>query len=200
MRTFNVAMTGLLATCLLGGCFITLTGGQAVPIQSTRDENFNALWDSAVEVLTQYRFKIDRADRRAGVITTYPLVGRHWFEFWRKDARTRGDVVEGALHNDNRQATVTIARVPSLSAGPHDYQLSVLVSTLRSNRQPEQVTSSSQAYEIFTGQIQTEEEDEEEEEEPTSGLTDIGRDKRLEGVLFTRIKLGAFHKLEKRSP
>lgn len=194
MRTFNVAMTGLLATCLLGGC--TLTGGRAVPIESTRDENFNALWDSAVEVLTKYRLKIDRADRRAGVITTYPLVGRHWFEFWRKDVRTSGDVLEGTLHNDSRQVTVTITRAPLVTAGSREYNITVIVKTLRSNREPEEVTSSSQAYDIFTGQIGAEEED----EEPTSGLTYISRDNRLEGVLLTRIKLGAFDKLEKPSP
>ena len=192
MRTLAPMMIGLLAAAALGGC--TLTGGRATPIHSTIDPHFDALWDATTEVLGVYRFKIDRADRRGGVITTFPLVGRHWFEFWRKDATTNRDILEGTLHNDSREVTVNIIRIPSTELAPQNYDVGVIVQTKRSNRRTQQITSTSEAYDMFTGAIDRDYED---DEEDGPLFAKLGRDKELEEVLRTRIKLRADRKLRK---
>ena len=109
------------------------------------DENFNAAWDAAGEVLRKYRFIIDRADRREGVITTFPMIGRHWFEFWRKDAITRRDLAEGTIHTIYRQVTVNIRR----QGDSKEYLTTVRVLISRSNLPNPQVTSTSEAYDLF---------------------------------------------------
>ena len=121
------------------------TGGPAASPAGVADENFNAAWDAANEVLRKYRFTIDRADRREGVITTYPMIGRHWFEFWRKDAITRRDLAEGTLHTVYRQVTVSIRR----QADSEKYLAAVRVLTSRSDLPNPQVTSTSEAYDLF---------------------------------------------------
>lgn len=158
-----------LAALVLVGC------GKPIPMADTRatpDENFNAVWDAAVETLWEYRFEIDRNDRRAGVLTTFPLVGRHWFEFWRKDAATNNDIAEGTLQTMYRQATVTVrayrpggplaeeaaslpTTLPVASAGPATYYVNVVIQTGRSDNPGPMVTCTSEAFELFSGAIAT---------------------------------------------
>lgn len=133
----------LTAAFFCTGCFY-----MGKPVESPpgiADENFNAVWDATNEVLRKYRFVIDRADRREGVITTYPMIGRHWFEFWRKDAITRRDVAEGTIQTVYRQVTVNIHR----QADGKEYLAAVRVLITRSNLTNPQVTSTSDAYDLF---------------------------------------------------
>ncbi|MDY7010565.1 MAG: hypothetical protein SVV80_07415, partial [Planctomycetota bacterium] len=141
MKSLQIIMLIMMFICT--GC--VYKGGPVVSPYGIADENFNAAWDAAGEVLRKYRFAIDRADRREGVITTYPMIGRHWFEFWRKDAITRRDVAEGAIQTVYRQATVNIRR----QADSNRYLADVRVHITRSNLTNPQVTSTSEAYELF---------------------------------------------------
>ncbi len=143
MKSINVILF------LLMGFFGAGCGSAGRPAMSPHgvdDENFNAMWDAATEVLGKYRFTIDRADRRAGVITTFPMTGRHWFEFWRKDAATPRDVTEGTLQTIYRRVTVNIRRK---EAGGKEYLVAVQVHTTRSDLPNPQVTSTSEAYNLF---------------------------------------------------
>ena len=125
------------------GC-LRYTQPVAPPQQLTAHERrFEALWESARQVLRRYYFELDRQDRRAGVITTQPLVGRHFFELWRADATTPKDVLEGTLQSLVRQATVSIYCDDRPSGR---YNASVEVLLWRSNKQTFQVTSTSEAY------------------------------------------------------
>ncbi|MCD4699526.1 MAG: outer membrane protein assembly factor BamC [Phycisphaerae bacterium] len=141
MKPLQIIMLTVAFFCT--GC--VRTGEPVADPRGIADENFNAAWDAANEVLRKYRFTIDRADRREGVITTYPMIGRHWFEFWRKDAITRRDVAEGSIQTVYRQVTVNIRRQDDSS----QYLADVRVLVTRSNLTNPQVTSTSEAYELF---------------------------------------------------
>ena len=203
MRVLRYAAISALAVTCLGGCWREAwwPARRVALAQPTGDPNFNATWDAAIQVLGKYRFRVDRADRRAGVISTFPLLGRHWFEFWRRDAATRKDVAEGALHTIYRQATVTLTR-REVSAGSDkgraDYDVTVVVMKSRSNRAAPHVTSTSEAYDMFRrrGEIRW-------MPGPGEGATvaaaktPLGRDGNLERIILARIqslrakKLGA---------
>ncbi len=141
MKPLQIIMLTAAFSCT--GC--APTGGPVASPTGVADENFNAVWDATNEVLREYRFFIDRADRREGVITTFPMIGRHWFEFWRKDAITQRDLAEGTLHTVYRQVTVNIRRRDD-SEG---YTAAVRVLTSRSDLVNPQVTSTSEAFDMF---------------------------------------------------
>lgn len=63
----------------------------------TRQADFDRLWDKAQEVSRRLLFKIDRQDRRAGVLTTEPMISAQWFEPWRQELRTCKDVANSSI-------------------------------------------------------------------------------------------------------
>ena len=95
------------------GCATHTRPAPGVSTAVEADPGFEALWRAAEDVLQEYRFRIDRKDRRAGVITTHPLLGRHGLEFWRKDATTWREVLEGTLQTIYRSVTVQILPDPN---------------------------------------------------------------------------------------
>jgi hypothetical protein len=152
---------------------------------------FAATWEATKDVLRDYRFELDRQDRRAGVITTDPLLGRHGPEFWRKDAATQRDVCEGTLQTVYRTATVEII------GGSDGYEPVVRVEVARSDRRTPQVSSTSEAFSLFRLPGGGEERSrylmgyEEAEEAPAGGLTPLGRDETLEQQLAADIRRAA---------
>lgn len=142
MKLLQITMLSIVAV-LCAGC---IPSGDIVSSPpEVADEDFNVIWDASHEILREYRFFIDRADRREGVITTFPMIGRHWFEFWRKDAATEQDVTEGSLHTLYRRVTINIRRQPDNKM----YLLDVRVFTSRSDLLAPQITSTSEAYDLF---------------------------------------------------
>ena len=116
-------MRTILTTCMLaamgvGGC-ARYTTPVAPPAERTEaDRNFEALWDASRQVLRKYYFTIDREDRRAGVITTYPMTGKHFFEFWRRDSVTAGQAGESSIQQIYHTATVRIRRTGDSTYDP----------------------------------------------------------------------------------
>ena len=106
-RMIPVAL--LLAAC---GCGRALHTSPIVPARElTADErNFQAVWDSATEVLIKYRFEIDQVDRRGGAITTHRQGGRHFFEWWRRDKATAVGALENTVQPLYRTANVRIVK------------------------------------------------------------------------------------------
>ena len=128
-----------------GGC-----GAMVPPAPVSADANYNALWNASLQVLRDHRFEVDRNDPREGVITTYPLLGRHWFECWRSDAMTAGDVLEGTLQTIHRQAAVTLRPIPAGAEGAAGrYEVTVEVRTTRSDRPRPQIDRAGEAYRVF---------------------------------------------------
>ena len=206
MKTLRYALILALAVTCLGGCWREAwwPSPPVEPARPTGDPEFDATWDAAVAALAKYRFKVDRADRRAGVITTFPLVGRHWFEFWRRDAVTRTDIAESALHTIRRRVTVTVTR-REVSAGPDEwraeYDVGVVVTKSRSNRPAPHVTSTSEAYDMFRQPTEIRRIGAPGEGSGSKdGSTPLGRDEKLEQLILDRIrsikakKLGTFSK------
>ncbi len=190
MNSSQIVMLSIVAV-VCAGCMPTGSPVSSPP--GIADEDFNIAWDATNEVLREYRFFIDRADRREGVITTFPMIGKHWFEFWRKDATTRQDLAEGTIQTIYRCVTVGIRRQApqgTLRADDKKYLVDVRVLTSRSDRLHPQVTSTSEAYDLFinpdmpriaplTGLGGPK----------SSGYVSLGRDKNLEQVLQREIYL-----------
>ena len=66
------------------------------------------LWEAAMDTLRRHRFRLDRVDRRSGVITTRPLTSQHLLEFWRHDVETWNDLWESTLNPLRRRVQVSI--------------------------------------------------------------------------------------------
>ncbi len=104
------------------------------------------LWEASRDVLGGYGFSLDRQDFRAGVLTTHPMVGKHFFEFWRKDAVTPYDLAESSVQKIYRQVTVRLAPT---QPGEETYKPIVEVVVSRSDRHRLEVTSTSDAFDLF---------------------------------------------------
>lgn len=103
---------------------------------SPAERNFETVWQGSLDVLEKYGFSSDPLrggvqDRRAGLISSAPMVGRNWFECWRKDAATPYDLAESSLQTIHRQA---IVRIKPSSPGSGQFVAMVQVNTSRSNR------------------------------------------------------------------
>lgn len=136
----------LFLTILTGGCPNYSTPPAVQKQQTVSQRNFAAVWEASRDVLREYGFALDREDRRAGIITTLPLTGKHWFEFWRKDAAGGYNLAEGTIQ--------TIYRVVNISIVPADgeknrFVATVDVQTYRSDKDVLQLTSTSEAYNLF---------------------------------------------------
>ena len=176
-------------------------GPQPAPdVRAAADEQFNAFWDSATEVLREYRFTIDQTDRRSGLIATFPMVGQHWFEFWRTDAATSRDLLESSLHTIYRQARVTIRRAgPAADGAPGAGGCAAVVEVglWRSDRPAAQVTSTSEAFEMFRdpSALVARPSPPQPSEGPSNEPVELGRDEKLEERIRQRIHALAAAKL-----
>ena len=75
------------------------------PALSVGNTDFDRLWDAAARVSQDYLFKLDRQDRRLGLLTTVPNVSAQWFEPWRREVQTTSDVVESSTATQRRTIT-----------------------------------------------------------------------------------------------
>ena len=142
----SVAAGLTLLAALAGGC-ARHTVPVAPPAELTAAQrNFQAVWEGARETLKKYDFQLDRQDRRAGVITTLPMTGKHFTEPWRHDAVGPGQVAESTIQTLYLATTV---RIRPTTPGAETYIPLVRVDVLRSARPQPQVTSASEAYDLF---------------------------------------------------
>ena len=142
MALWIVAVAGLLSP----GC-AKHTTPIVPPREMTADErNFEAVWRASQDVLRKYYFTLDRRDRRAGIITTEPMVGKHWSELWRHDSVSRSDVAESTIQSIYRVVEVRIEPAEDVY---EKYVPVVKVYAYRAEREMPQVTSTSEAYELF---------------------------------------------------
>jgi hypothetical protein len=116
---------------LLAGCSHAMhTQPIVVPKEMSPDEkNFQAVWDASSETLVSYRFSVNLRDRRAGLITTEPMVGKHFFELWRRDKVTSSGALENSVQPIYREVSV---RIKKTKDGKYDPVVSIVVSRLLS--------------------------------------------------------------------
>jgi hypothetical protein len=130
---------------MLGGCLQYTQPTPQAPV-SAAQADFDAVWRASLETLRKYGFEIDRQDRRAGVITTVPMVGGQWFELGRRDNRSAYTMAENSLQSIYRIAKVQV--VPR-AAGSQTYRAKVEIEMWRANRRLSRITSVADAYDVF---------------------------------------------------
>ncbi|MFQ5494811.1 MAG: hypothetical protein ACE5EX_05470 [Phycisphaerae bacterium] len=140
------------------------------------------LWETVETTLRRHRFRLDRVDRRAGVITTYPETSQHFFEFWRHDVQTRRDFWEATLNPIRRWVEVRLT--PEEGGG--GMTLAVVVHKERFSAPDRQFNNTAAIYEFFGYNLPS-----------TTGLAsitpeherwiDVGRDPALEAYLLQQI-------------
>ena len=120
-------LIGLLAAAL-GGCIgkvnpeakpvTDVNPAQATPaywwkrpaVVHVDDRDFDRLWTACSQAVKDRLFTLDRQDYREGLLTTYPMVSKQAFEFWRSDAVTCGDIGQSSLATTRRTVRFEFAR------------------------------------------------------------------------------------------
>jgi hypothetical protein len=179
----------LFALAALAGCGddytkpVVSTTGPA----SAAQKNFDRLWDGSMEVLRQYDFAIALQVRRQGRIETEPLIGKSWFEFWRKDSASAEDTRESSLQKIYRTVKINIE---AAGDDPDKFVALVTVETSRSDRGGAQLSGTSAAYDMFVLPNS--------EAKPNGKLLlDTGKDENGNAV-GGNTPLGRDHKLEQK--
>ena len=146
-RPFHVSVLAGLALGLTGCLGPQKAEYQSVQPLAVSEPSAEAdrIWEAIAETLRQHRFPLDRVDRRAGVVTTMPVVSQHLLEFWRHDVDTRADLWESTLN--------PIRRWVEVSVGPGEdrswQQLAVVVHKERLSSPDRQFNSTGAAYQYF---------------------------------------------------
>lgn len=85
----------------------------AQPAQfSVTSPNFFALWNACTQTLLFDQFDIDEQDQRLGVLTTFPMISKQFFEPWRSDAGTIDAILLDSLQTVRRTIRFDISRQP----------------------------------------------------------------------------------------
>jgi len=103
------------------------------------------LYDAAKDTLRRYRFRLDRVDRRAWVITTHPQSSQHFFEFWRRDVHSAYDWFDATMNPVRRRVEVSMLPVGDLG----NVQLSLTVVKERLSMPDRQFNDAGAAYQFF---------------------------------------------------
>ncbi len=77
---------------------------------SVTGPSFDGLWNAADEVSRTLLFKIDRQDRRNGLLTTQPAVSAQWFEPWRRELQTQKDLADSSIATIRRTIRYEFSR------------------------------------------------------------------------------------------
>ncbi len=67
------------------------------------DTPFETAWLATKNELKARGFTIAHLNKRDGVIETYPLSSRQWFEFWRRDVVGENAIAEASMQNIRRK-------------------------------------------------------------------------------------------------
>ncbi len=152
------------------------------PVAESLDTQ-DRLWAAAKETIRRLGYRLDRVDRRAGVISTLPEMSQQLFEFWRHDVDTPQDLWESAFNPIRRR--VDIAMRTSLDE-PGQMTLEVIVTKQRISSLDRQFNSTIAAYQFFgsglpatTGQQQS--------TQVVDKWIDMGRDPAMEDYLLRQI-------------
>ncbi len=141
------------------------------------------LWEACQDVLRQHRFALDRVDRPAGVITTFPTTSQQFFEFWRRDVNTAYDLADASLSTVRRHARVTMSPAED---DPSRVRVSVVVRVERLSAPERQFNNSATVLQYFGDELPGEAG----QQRPTRAddyWIDLGRDGAMEQYLLDRI-------------
>lgn len=142
------------------------------------------LWQLCQTELKQRGFRLDRVDRRSGMIETYPLTSKQWFEFWRQDVVTDHDVAESSLHTIRRRVYLAV------SAQEDRHRLQCRVAVERLSAPPELTSGQVRVRDIFSqaaGRIPTPAVSEKRKKHPPQWVP-IGQDHALETDILQALR------------
>lgn len=111
MRLLSTVCLGALSAVMVSGCAAPARDGatMAQVVSSTAGGQDDHLWEAAQNVLREHHFRLDRVDRRAGVILTDAQTSQHAFELWRRDVATPYDFLEASMRTVRRSVEVKVA-------------------------------------------------------------------------------------------
>ena len=174
-------ITGCIAVAFLAGCAAQRQSKLTSQICSSQIDRYQAM-HIAQEVLAEMHFTIEKADTEFGVLSTTPLAGAQFFEFWRSDNVGSFNTAEANLH--------TIRRTVRLNLSQQDGQLCIEcdVKTQRLNLPERHLGSGTRAYEMFS-ESKSSKQILKLSSEQRKGMVwvDLGRDSRLETEIVRRI-------------
>src|SRR5687768_16374384 len=66
-------------------------------VATVKANDFEPLWRACEDAADHFGFALDRLDYRNGVITTLPLTSKQFWELWRNDVVTLGDLANSSM-------------------------------------------------------------------------------------------------------
>jgi len=177
----------LIQTCtilvLLAGCAKQQQYGQNSGSVYVTNATIPDAIKTTEAVLGRMHFIIEKSDANAGILRTRPLAGAQFFELWRSDNVGSFNFAESNIQS--------IRRVVELNFSRRDTKLLIScdVKTQRLSLPEHQVTSSTQAYRMYslsTTSMQTLKLSPEQKKE--MAWIDLGRDEKLAGVILEQIE------------
>ncbi len=107
--------------------------------------DFDRIWTVCQAQIKNRGFELDRLDFRNGVIETYPLISKQWFEFWHNDVIDGNSLAQSSLHTINRLVKLKIDKLDS-----NNYQLQCKVEKLKIYHDRDVAGGNIRAQETFT--------------------------------------------------
>ena len=133
---------------LFSGLFL-LAGCASAPVESIKEgiiveAEAGILWQSCKSELKNRGFRLDRVDLRSGVIETFPMVSRQWFEFWRHDVVDAASLAESSLQTIRRRVGIKLTPL-----GENKYRFNCRATVQRLSMPPSTVSGSVWAENVF---------------------------------------------------
>lgn len=181
-KTGLIALLVSLAPVIVG-CQEPLqpTGPTVTRITVDPAERYAVLWETVGDVLRKHFFQLDRRDRQAGIITTFPETTAGGFEFWRPQPTDPYYWWEASLHTIQRRVTVKLA-----AAETNAYDVDVQVDRMRYRLEERQITNAGAALRLYGGEAPTYGGQSDRPSETARWIA-LGRDESMEQKLLATI-------------
>ena len=145
--------------------------------------NRAAAMEAAEEVLGEMHFTLEKSDAESGYIRSRPLPGAQAFEFWRKDNVGDYNRAQANLHSIRRTVELEI------SQQERELCIGCDVKVDRLNMPEYEVTSSTQAYRIFSKSSRLRQQlDANAAQEACMSWVKLGEDRRLSTEILKQLK------------
>jgi len=128
---------------------LLLSGCASAPVDRAKESviveaEAGILWQSCKSELKNRGFRLDRVDLRSGVIDTFPMVSRQWFEFWRRDVVDASSLSESSLQTIRRRVGIKLTPL-----GGNKYRFNCRVTVQRLSTPPSAVSGTVWAENVF---------------------------------------------------
>lgn len=152
-------------------------------VEAETPDSYSSLYESAADTLRENFFRLDRQDRREGVLTTHPETSASWFELWRPQPELGYYWLEANMSTIQRQATVRLLAQPTQ---PGAYDVDVEVQRLRYSLRERQIDNAAAALRLYSQDAPTTE-GRTERPRDTGHWIPLGRDAFAEQRLLSTI-------------